>query len=172
MADFKKAFQLTMQNEGGFVLHKVEHDSGGWTFAGIAERYNPNWPGWRLVKAGMENDPQVTQMVMDLYKEKYWDKARLDDVESDLVAYNIFDFGVNAGLRTSVKITQRIVDVTADGGLGPITLGAINTHDEQAFVQAFIIAKVARYNAIVARNRTQVKFLHGWLNRAFKTLSL
>jgi len=109
---------------------------------------------------------------MDLYKEKYWDKARLDELESDLVAYNIFDFGVNAGVGTSVKMAQRIVDVTPDGGLGPITLNAINQYDEQAFVQAFFIAKVARYNAIVARKRTQIKFLHGWLNRAFKTLSL
>ncbi len=172
MADFNRAFRKTMQNEGGFVLHKVEHDSGGWTFAGISERYNPNWPGWHLVKAGREDDPQVTQLVMDLYKEKYWDKARLDEVESDLVAYNIFDFGVNAGVGTSVKMAQRIVDVTPDGGLGPVTLKAINQCDEQGFVQAFFIARVARYNAIVARNRTQVKFLHGWLNRAFKTLSL
>lgn len=172
MADFKRAFHLTMQNEGGFVLHKVEHDRGGWTFAGIAERYNPNWPGWSLVKAGRHDDPQVTQMVMDLYKEKYWDKARLDDIESDLVAYNIFDFGVNAGVGTAVKIAQRIVDVTPDGGLGPISLTAINTCDEQSFVQSFFISKVARYNAIVARNGKQLKFLHGWLNRAFKTLSL
>ena len=172
MANFEIAFRKTMQNEGGFVLHKVEHDSGGWTFAGIAETYNPNWPGWSLVKSGRKDDPEVTRMVKELYKQKYWNKARLDDIDSDLIAYNIFDFGVNAGVGTSVKIAQRIVDVTPDGGLGSITLNAINAYDEQTFVQAFFIGKVARYNAIVARNRTQQEFLHGWLNRAFKTLSL
>ena len=43
MADFEKAFNKTMMNEGGFMLHDVEGDRGGMTFAGISRKLSlPN----------------------------------------------------------------------------------------------------------------------------------
>ena len=36
----------------------------------------------------------------------------------------VFDFGVKAGVRTSIKTLQAVVGVTTDGSIGPITLSA------------------------------------------------
>ena len=39
----------------------------------------------------------------------------------------VFDFGVNSGPAESVKTLQRLVGVTQDGSVGPITLAAVAT---------------------------------------------
>ena len=36
MAQFEPAFELMIKDEGGYVLHDVEGDTGGMTYAGIA----------------------------------------------------------------------------------------------------------------------------------------
>ena len=75
---------------------------------------------------------------------------------------------VNAGVRTSVKLAQLVVDSTPDGILGRKTLEKINDADEELLVTKYALAKVARYTEIVSRNRSQSKFLLGWLNRTLR----
>jgi hypothetical protein len=40
--------------------------------------------------------------------------------------------------------------------------------NEELFVASYALAKIARYRDIVMRDRSQIKFLLGWLNRALK----
>jgi hypothetical protein len=42
----------------------------------------------------------------------------------------------------------------------------VNGVDEQEFLSEFTLAKVARYAAICNRDRSQAKFLLGWINRS------
>ena len=49
---FETAYDKMIQDEGGYVLHKIEGDTGGQTYAGIARNKNPNWPGWGFVDRG------------------------------------------------------------------------------------------------------------------------
>jgi lysozyme family protein len=58
--------------------------------------------------------------------------------------------------------------VTPDGRFGPVTLQALNAIDPATFIPAFTLAKIARYRDIVSKDRTQLKFLLGWLNRALQ----
>ena len=37
--------------------------------------------------------------------------------------------------------------------------------DEEKFVLAYALAKIARYRDIVTRDRSQMKFMLGWINR-------
>ena len=75
---------------------------------------------------------------------------------------------MNAGVRTAVKLAQLVVNSTPDGILGPKTLEKINAADEELFVVKYALAKVTRYAEIVKRNRSQSKFLLGWLNRTLR----
>lgn len=172
MANFEIAFDRTIENEGGYTPHQVNGDNGGYTFAGISQKHNPNWAGWQLFDEQNTDMQELKKLVKELYREKYWNAANLDDINNDLVAYNIFDFGVNAGIKTATRIAQAAVGTKPDGIIGPATLEALNTCDEQEFVVSFFIGKMSRYNSIVFRDRQQQKFLHGWLNRSLKTLSL
>ena len=62
----------------------------------------------------------------------------------------------------------RSVGTTPDGRIGPKTLQALNEADPESFVLAYALAKVARYRDIVMRDRSQLKFLLGWINRTLK----
>lgn len=167
---FDFAFDKMIQNEGGFVLHKNEGDRGGWTYAGIAENFWANWEGWSMVKSGDVHNPLLIDMVKFFYKKHFWDLLKLDQVDNKIIAYNIFDFGVNAGVRTSAKLAQISVEVIADGVFGVKTLAALNSCDVEEFKVKFALAKVTRYLEITDRNRSQTKFLRGWIKRTLKVL--
>ena len=165
MSDFYSAYEAMIVNEGGYVLHHVKGDKGGMTYAGISQRAHPDWQGWQVLATG--NRPSADS-VRAFYRHHYWDKLRLDEVESQRVARTLFDFAVNTGPSTALKLAQVIVGATPDGVIGPRTLAALNTADPDRFVLAYALAKIARYRDIVTRDRSQAKFLLGWINRTLK----
>lgn len=165
MADFSPAFESMIKNEGGYQLHTVAGDRGGMTYAGIARNAWPSWAGWRDLDHGETPD---TELVRQFYKVNFWDRVRGDDIADQRIARTLFDFAVNAGVGTAIKLAQLVAGVTPDGALGPKTLGAFNAMDGEKFVLAYALAKLARYRDIVARDRSQGKFLLGWVNRTLR----
>jgi lysozyme family protein len=161
MANFLPAFEAMMKNEGGYVLHDVPGDRGGMTYAGIARNMNPQWPGWRLIDAKQD---VPAQLVRDFYKPGYWDNIRGDEIQHQSIAQAIFDFQVNAGAPAR-KLAQLVIGVTPDGQFGDKTVQALNAADPEKFVLSYALAKIARYRDIVTRDRTQMKFILGWINR-------
>lgn len=57
---------------------------------------------------------------------------------------------------------------TPDGRVGPKTLAALNACSPELFIARFALAKLARYEQIVTRDRSQGKFLLGWVRRTLK----
>ncbi len=162
---FESAFNKTMVNEGGFVLHKNEGDRGGWTYAGIAENFWPNWPGWPIVRQS-QTDPRLTPMVKEFYKTNFWDKMRLDEVENETVSYNMFDFGMNAGHIVAVKLAQAAVGAVTDGIIGPNTIGKLNAVDAELFEAKYALCKIERYIAISRKKDSpNRRFFRGWVIR-------
>jgi lysozyme family protein len=162
MADFAQAYEVMIRNEGGYVLHTVPGDRGGMTYAGIARNMNPSWAGWLVVDSGGE--PHA-DMVRAFYRSRFWAPIRGDDLEHQATAQAIFDFGVNAGVGVASKLAQLVVGATPDGQIGPRTVASLNAYEPERFVMAYALAKIARYRDIVTRDRTQQKFLLGWINR-------
>lgn len=171
MAQFELAFELMIKDEGGYILHDVEGDTGGMTYAGIARNKNPQWSGWALVDK-KEFGGSLTGMVREFYRTEFWDKMRGNEITNQEVANTIFNFGVNAGMGMAVKLAQLVVGATPDGGIGAKTVEKLNLiTDGQQFKQAYALAKIARYAEICNKNRTQSKFLLGWINRTLKGLA-
>lgn len=169
MAEFLPAFERMIANEGGFKLHTVEGDRGGATYAGIARKMNPSWFGWTFIDQGQE---PPAELVRSFYREGYWVPLRADEITAQHTAQTLFDFAVNTSApgRPSVaaKLAQMVAGVTPDGSVGPKTLAAINAMDPALFCAQFALAKLARYRDIVTKDRTQQKFLLGWLNRTLR----
>jgi lysozyme family protein len=161
---FETAYDKMIQDEGGYILHKIAGDTGGQTYAGIARNKNPNWPGWEFVDRG-ETPP--TQMVRDFYRVNYWNAIQGDKL-NPIVASSIFNFAVNAGVSVASKLAQICVKTAPDGVIGIRSVEALNRIDPELFVASYALAKIARYRDIVMRDRSQIKFLLGWLNRALK----
>lgn len=168
MADFLPAFERMIVNEGGYVLTNVKDDRGGMTYAGIARNRWPAWAGWSVVDAGGQ---PPADLVRGFYRLNFWNPLRLDEVQHQAIAQNLFDFGVNAGPATSAKLAQVVAGATPDGAVGPRTLAALNAADPALFCMAFALAKIARYRDIVTRDRSQDKFLLGWINRTLREVA-
>jgi lysozyme family protein len=168
MADFLPAYERMIRNEGGYVLHEVAGDRGGQTYAGIARNAWPRWQGWAHVD---RNEIPPTPLVREFYRQQFWDQVKGDDISHQRVAETLFDFAVNGGFRTAIRLAQIVVGTTPDGVMGPITVSAVNAQDEDAFMARYTIAKIARYAEIVNRDRSQAKFLLGWINRTLREAS-
>lgn len=168
MADFVPAFERMIQNEGGFKLVNIQADRGGQTYAGIARNYHPKWPGWGYIDSGDLLNPALSDLVEDFYRTQFWDKLAGDRITSQIVAESIFDFGVNAGPATAAKLAQIVAGTLPDGSIGPVTLEKLNAMEPAQFALKYALAKIARYAEICNKDRTQSKFLLGWINRTMK----
>lgn len=171
MADFEPAFQAMIVNEGGYKLHTVKGDRGGQTYAGIARNYHGSWLGWKYIDAGDLDNLRLKQHVASFYKRKFWDKMQGDQIQSQAIAGTLFDFSVNAGYRVAAKLAQSVLNVKTDGVIGPKSLAALNGCNPDDFKVRYALTKVARYAEIVNRDKTQKKFLLGWINRTLKDVA-
>lgn len=180
MANFESCFEKVIKLEGGYKLHTVKGDRGGMTYAGIARNFWPNWEGWNKIDSN-QIDSELTGMVKKFYKKNFWDVFRGDDILFEKVAFIIYDFAVNAGIKTSIRLTQRIIGATPDGIFGPKTFGLLNAFiedekDERIFITTFSLLKVFRYKDICLNDKrryndkleSNLKFLCGWINRVEK----
>lgn len=165
MADFLPAYEAMIRNEGGYRLHDVQGDRGGRTYAGIARSRWPRWAGWADIDAGRV---PASDLVRQFYREQFWEPVHGDAIAHQGIARTLFDYAVNSGVAVAVKLAQIVVGATPDGRFGPKTLAALNDADPELFRVSYALAKVARYAAIVTKDRGQGKFLLGWINRTLK----
>lgn len=181
MADIKKSMELLKfvehSNRNDKLLHYNEGEDG-YTYFGIYEAAHPNWKGWRIVKSYLINTPDIKQcskilanvsdlnaLVYGFYKKNFWDIAKLDEVDNQKIADEIFIFGVNVGMEVAIKKAQELVGVVADGDVGPKTLKALNEFDVNSFDIQFD-EKEKEYYDILARKPHLKQYKDGWYNRA------
>lgn len=159
MADFNQAIVKTLANEGGGKITDDPDDSGGLTKYGISQRAYPNLDIRNLTE----------QQARDIYKRDYWDRVQGDSIQSQQVAENLFDTAVNMGVKTASRMAQQAVGVSADGIIGPQSLTAINNANPATFIASYTLAKISYYAQICNKDRSQSKFLLGWINRALSS---
>lgn len=175
MANFERAYLKTAAFEGGYANHP--NDKGGETYKGIARNMWPKWGGWEIIdrykssplsskamSKVLAGNIELDDMVEAFYRANFWKPIMGDEITNQLVADNIYDFGVNSGVARAVKYAQRIVGTAEDGKMGPKTIKAINAnvHD---FVTKYKAARVGFVNKIVTRDESQDVFLKGWMSR-------
>ncbi len=154
MANFDNAIEKTLVNEGGYIFDK--DDLGGETNFGISKRVYPN----------VDIKNLTVSQAKEIYKRDYWDKVKADNIESQLVANELFDTAVNMGVRTASKLIQGCIGTHPDGIIGNVTLQQINDTDEELLLLRFKLAKVARYAYLAKKRPANRKYLLGWINRA------
>ena len=163
-SNWKQAFEQMLASEGGFT--DDERDKGnklpdgrkGSTMLGVTQFNWENHIGHQVTHDQMRK--LTADDVEPLYKKKYWDVVRADELPSG-IDYLVFDLGVNAGPGRSIKLLQAAVGVTPDGGLGPISMAAVLAADPVKLIQDFSDAKEEFYRGLDDFP------VHGkgWLNR-------
>ena len=159
MSNFDKAFDLLIGNEGGYVNNPA--DPGGETNWGITRAV--------AVDNGYTGSMKLMQKetAKQIYKKMYWDKLQCDQF-SFVVAFQLFDAGVNHGNSQAVKFLQRSMSVVDDGVIGAKTIAATNSLDDHQIVMLFNAERIEFY----AELKTFSTFGKGWVRRVASNLKL
>lgn len=154
--NWDEALKHILKYEGGYVHHK--DDPGGMTNLGVTKRVWEEWTGKPATEADMRS--LTSAMVSPLYKKRYWDAVRGDDLPSG-VDLCVFDCAVNAGVGRASKFLQQAVGVNADGQIGPMTIAAVTAKPADEVIDAFCNLREAHYKSL----STFATFGKGWMNR-------
>ena len=162
MNRFERIFDYLLMVEGGYSNDK--NDKGGKTKYGIIEEEARDF--------GYKGDMQdlTIDFAKNIYLKKYYLGNKLDKVVNDKVALSICDWAVNSG-RNGTKNAQIAINqltnanLDVDGIIGNKTLEALNAADPEKFLEVYHNLQRIYYKGKVEADRTQEKFLTGWLNR-------
>ena len=121
---------MLLKHEGNFSNHPS--DPGGMTNLGVTAKVWESWVGHPVDEKQMR--ALTPDDVAPLYKRKYWDACRADELVSG-VDYAVFDCAVNSGVGRAVKLLQGCVGVPADGGIGPTTMAAVNKENPKELIE-------------------------------------
>jgi len=124
-SNFDACLKNLLIHEGGYVNHPS--DPGGMTNLGVTARVWEEWVGHPVDEKQMRS--LTPEMVAPLYRKKYWDAGRADELVSG-VDYCVFDVAVNSGPGRAIKFLQSCVGATPDGGFGSITLALVKKAEQ------------------------------------------
>lgn len=175
MAEFNIAFEKMLSHEGGYS--NDPDDSGGETYKGISRAHHKNWSGWSRIDkykgkpdflSIIDKDDLLQNEIEEFYRSNFWSPLNADQISNQTIANSIFDFGVNAGIATSVRLIQSIIGTKADGIIGEQTVKRLNSIDFSYVQAAFTVAKMEYYIHIIKQRPTNKKYLYGWIIRALE----
>ena len=159
--NFNQCFAVILVQEGGYT--NDPNDRGGPTNLGITMAELQAWRGDGHTVTVDDVKNLTKNEAQEIYRTNYWNPMRCADLPKgiDLV---VFDFGVNAGTRTSIKALQTVVGVTSDGSIGPVTISAVTATDPHTVVQNFSARRLDCYRSLTGPTGWPT-FGTGWTNR-------
>lgn len=184
---------VEFSNDNTKLLHKNDGENG-LTYFGIYQSAHPKWNGWRIIQGYLDLDEDWQQyinthneddlslalkkaskilsnvsdlnfLVEDFYKKEFWDKMKLDLVESEHKQLELMCFAINVGVKPCIKKLQELLNVSIDGIIGQQTINALNDFNEDLFDKLFDEEEKEYYDSLKASlNRYKI----GLKNRAVK----
>lgn len=150
-------FTLRPENEGSYVNNPA--DPGGPTNFGITLVGLSDWRGRPCTAADVQ---QLTLAeARDIYEHRYWQTVAGNNLAAGLDLM-VFDFGVNHGAGSAVKMLQRLVGAKQDGAAGPNTIKRANC--QGVVLRARVAALASAQQAFYASLDNQT-FGKGWAAR-------
>lgn len=165
MADVTKLVPHILKWEGGYV--NDADDLGGATNKGVCFRTYKLYRSRKgLPQPTIEDLKNISDAEFtDILKSMYWDACRADRIESQSVANAIVDWGWHSGTITAAKEVQKLLGVTADGIIGNVTLGEINSRSPLPLFCAIQEVRKAYIDKICISRPANRKFIKGWFSR-------
>jgi lysozyme family protein len=169
MASFDKVIPSILAHEGGFV--DDPDDPGGVTNFGITLP-------WLKQFEPLADRSTIVNMKVEEAKSRYydyiWKRLGYDRFGTDAAAEKVMDMAVNFGEQRGHELAQAaansLIPIThqlkIDGDLGPKSFSAMNALDQKLFIEKMKALAAERYNRIVLKRPTSLKYLKNWLRRA------
>jgi len=135
-------------HEGGYV--NDPNDPGGETKWGISKRSYPN-----LDIASLTIEDAVEIYLRDFLRPLKFDRL------PDGIAFQLFDFAVNSGVKNAIMHIQDALGLKEDGIIGLQTITKMNQLSESDAIMLILSARIKYLIGL----RTWDKFSKGWMNR-------
>lgn len=169
---FAAALAIVLAHEGGYQA--MPDDPGNWTGGklGAGELKGTKFGLSAATYPTLDIAALTEAEAAAIYRRDYWDRWGFAQLPA-AVAAKLFDAAVNIGIDDAVCALQRAlraarsVSIEEDGKLGPATLAAARALAADTVLPALREALAGHYRLIVAKNPAQVRFLNGWLARAY-----
>ena len=169
---------VEFSNDNSLLLHKNDGENG-LTYFGIYESAHPNWYGWNIIKRYLANVPDLkkcsivlsnvmdlNQKVQEFYKKEFYDKMKLDLINSESKQLELMCFAINTNPIRCIKKVQELLGLEVDGVIGNKTITALNNYNDELFDKLFDEKEIEFYNSLDEVRFG--KFKRGWRNRALK----
>lgn len=165
MANIDLLIPIILKWEGGYVNHPS--DKGGATNMGITLgtfMYYRIMKG--LPKPTVEDLQNITvEEWKDILKTQYWNRWQADYIKNQHIANLLVDWHWGSGVY-GIQYPQQVLQVTADGVAGKVTLAAVNNYpNPEELFQKLWNRRKQHFEDIVKKDPSQKVFLKGWLNR-------
>ena len=154
--NWEKSFRFVLAHEGGYVNNLK--DPGGMTNLGVTKATWEAYVDHDVTEAEMR--ALTPAKVAPLYKAKYWDAVRGDDLPAG-VDFAMFDYAVNSGPVRAIRTLQSSLAVPTDGMIGPRTLKAAAMIEPGVVIDNLCRERVQ----FLARLSTYKTFGRGWTRR-------
>ena len=163
---FDEAFERLIGHEGKFS--NDEKDPGNWTGGRInAGELKGTKYG---IAANTYGDLDIKNLTIEkaksIYYRDWWLKLGADQMDS-AIAFQVWDFAVNAGMSTARRALQRAVKVVDDGSIGPYTLAAIQSYSVTDVILRFNAQRLKYYTSLSG----WATYGKGWTNRVANNLN-
>jgi lysozyme family protein len=165
------AIELILGVEGGNTNDL--DDYGGKTNFGISDLRDGKEDG--LIDINLDGigdvDPEnlTRDQAIVIFYTDYWVANHCHQLPSP-IAFIIFDIAVNQSAVFARKTLQHIIGAKPDGIIGQKTLTCLQDADNSYVTFELTKRRCLRYATKVKTNPKQLKYLKGWLDRAFTVL--
>jgi hypothetical protein len=175
MANAKNIIGQTVKEEGGFQNDPA--DSGNFlNGVNYGTKYGITPAAFLLQYKTLVKPDTIKNLTIDqaipIYKNKYWDKIRGDEIENDSLAALMMFSIVNSGLA-QIKVFKKLINLVLDKNVvaetsDPFThieITILNDLDQQLYFDLLKTTRKRFYENLVKADPGKQKYLKGWLNR-------
>jgi lysozyme family protein len=165
MGRFETALHWTLNWEGGYSNNP--HDKGGETNKGITKSV---YDGYRTShKLQIRSVREIETAEVQAIYTRFWDASKAGAFDLPL-AMTLFDTAVNFGPGRAIQFLNKTICKASSTKVTAQTLRCIKALAENKAEQAVVARKICQLrieyrHARVKADRTQERFLKGWLRR-------
>lgn len=161
--NFPPALVDVLVHEGGFTDDR--RDPGNWTGGKIGKGVLKGTK--KGISAAAFPDLDIRNLndnqVGEIYRVRYWLPIRGDDLPAG-VDLSTFDYAVNSGPSRSAKDLQRVLGVSVDGRIGPVTVLAAQAQAPRLVIKGHCARRLSFLRSLAIWNT----FKNGWSTRVAK----